>query len=171
MKRPFEDYVDSYLEGTLSHEETLQFERALVVPENAEVFREILLLRELLQGLPPDQCPDELVARIERELNLEFKGGKARKERRLRAPDLPRLRAVLWGAGWTVRGPAMAMAPSAAAAAGTQQVTSGLGTMRYALGPLATRTSTPDPDKPSATERVAKRVKQTLWRRATAWLR
>ena len=64
------DRIEDYLYGRLADEETRQFEKDLTREETGAAFREVLLMRELLKTLPPDEPPPGLVDRIEASLDL-----------------------------------------------------------------------------------------------------
>jgi anti-sigma factor RsiW len=143
MSQELEERIDAYLEGALSPEEAERFEQELLDPEVAGLFAEALMLREMLASAPPDGPPEDLIGLIEATLEVE------RAEEAETAPRFGRTRAVLSGMSWMYRGPAMAVAP------GSREAISGMGTVRYALGPL-NRPAKPKPDKPP---------KKPLWRR------
>ena len=143
MSQKLEERIDAYLEGALSPEEAERFEQELLDPEVAGLFAEALMLREMLASAPPDQPPEELIELIEASLEVE------RAEEAEPVPRFGRTRAVLSSMSWMYRGPAMAVAP------GGREAISGMGTIRYALGPL-NRTAKPKPEKPP---------KKPLWRR------
>ena len=143
MSQKLEERIDAYLEGALSPEEADRFERELLDPEVAGLFAEALMLREMLASMPPDQPPEELIEQIEATLEVE------RAEEAARAPRFGRTRAALEGFSWMYRGPAMAVG------SGGRETVSGLGTIRYALGPL-NRPAKPKTEKPP---------KKPLWRR------
>ena len=140
---------EAYLEGALSGAEARRFERELTLEENAAVFRQVLLMRQLLAELPPDQAPEELVRQLEEALEVD-PGAQRRRTRLLR------VRAALDGLSWAVKGPAQAFGTGSQAAAAAAPTAAGLSTMRYALGPLAQQREAPaTPKKP-------------LWRRVLA---
>jgi anti-sigma factor RsiW len=145
--RPLDDLADAYLDGDLSREEALAFERDLALrPEVAEALSSALALRELLAGLPPLAPPPGLSARIARALPL----GREREARGAaeRAPSAAG--SALAGAAWLLRVPAMA-AQGATASAFTAGA--GLAQVRWALGPLAAQAA------------PALRPRRPLWRR------
>jgi len=123
-------WVEEYLEGRLSPEETGRFERALLEPAVAEAFREALVLRELLASLPPDAPPEALVSRIE--LALAVSGTEARRK----AGRFPRLSAALGGASWALRGPALAVGTVGASVGSSRELSAATGNMRYAIAPV-----------------------------------
>ena len=63
------DRVEDYLNGNLSDEETLRFEKDLAQGELNNVFCETLFMRDLLKNLPPDEPPGT------RELSHGFRVG------------------------------------------------------------------------------------------------
>jgi hypothetical protein len=153
-----DQWVEDYLEGHLPPAEAARFERSLTHPKVAAAFREILALRELLRALPPDAPPAELVAKLEETLRVAQAAGVIRPER------YPRLRAALQGLGWTVRGPALALAtggalrPSEDRSPGTREALAGLATIGYSLGPItATRTGAAPRKRPAWWRRLLRR--------------
>jgi len=108
------DRCEAYLEGALSPDEANRFERDLALPEVAEVFREALLFRELIRASTADEPPEGLDERIAARLGLDPEVVKEK----LRTARFIRTRAALRDMAWTVRGPAMVMAPMQAAGLG-----------------------------------------------------
>jgi anti-sigma factor RsiW len=143
------ELADRYLDGDLSRDEALAFERDLAArPELAEALSAALALRELLVVLPPVAPPAGLAARIADALPL-------RKERRARGAEDERegspVQAVLSAFTWGLRGPAVAAMGAAAPAA---SATNGVSALRWALGPLGAP-GEPAPPRP----------RRPLWRR------
>jgi anti-sigma factor RsiW len=143
-----EELADAYLDGDLSREEAMAFERDLAVrPETAAALSSALALRELLAGLPPLAPPKGLTDRIAGALPL-------RRETAKRAAGAPEghsaAGAALAGVSWLFRLPAMAAMGAAATATSTG---SGISQVRWALGPLG------------ASQAPAPRPKRPLWRR------
>jgi len=141
---------DAYLDGDLSGEEALAFERDLAArPEVAAALGSALALRELLRTMPPLSPPPGLAARIAAALPL------GRQEESGRAAPLPTVRAALAGASWFLRGPAEAVegtiGPARSAAAGLAQV-------RWMLGPLGVARQEPRPAS-----------RRPIWRRVLGW--
>ncbi len=102
-----DERVDAYLDGLMSRDETRAFEAELVAPDVAAALSEALLLRELLAHPDAaDELPEGLVARIEEALGVDEQAARTKVKR------FARLRAALSGAGWSVRGPALAVAPA-----------------------------------------------------------
>jgi anti-sigma factor RsiW len=62
--------IERYLDGLLDEEDTRRFEQDLLDEKIAALFREVLLMRELLKELPPAEPPEGLVERIEAEMAL-----------------------------------------------------------------------------------------------------
>jgi hypothetical protein len=126
-----EQRADAYLEGALSPEEALAFERDLAErPEVAEALAAALALSQLLEAMPPVHPPPGLEERIAAALPL----GRP-------APDappssLPTVRAALGGVSWFLRGPAAAVQGGMD---GTRPAAAGLSQARWMLGPLAVR--------------------------------
>ncbi|MBI5491095.1 MAG: hypothetical protein HY905_27435 [Deltaproteobacteria bacterium] len=100
-RQELDERIEAYLDGTLEGEAARRFERDLVQPEVAAALREALLLREILRSTLPEEAPEGLAERIEREL------GVAAPERRgaVRESRFPLARAALGGAAWAWRGP------------------------------------------------------------------
>ncbi len=129
------DRCEAYLEGVLSPEATSAFERDLARPEVAEVFREALLLRELIRASTADQVPEGLEERIAESLGLDPETVKEK----LRTARFVRTRTALRDMSWMVRGPAMAMAGVQVGAKPgdtARQVRDGLSTVRFAAAPV-----------------------------------
>jgi len=64
-----EAMVDAYVDGELSAQESVEFERALEsCPQCRYRLEEVRAVSSLLRELPPERAPDLLRARIEREL-------------------------------------------------------------------------------------------------------
>ena len=152
--------VEAYLSGRLGLEETARLEAELL--QGGEVSRllsEELMLRELLGSMPPDEAPDGLTERIERAMPLgQAPPDLSRQQPRGRTRSvLGQIGLALGGASWSVRGPAMALGP-AGNNTGGRAVMEGMGTARYALGPLAG-----DLERRLA---AAPKKKKPLWRRA-----
>lgn len=162
-----EQRCHDYLEGRLSGEETSRFERELSRPENLEVFRETLALRELLQSMGPQDAPQGLVERIQADLGVAA-GQAAHRipaKSRSREPNatVATVQASLLGLGWMFRGPAMAANAAVGSPGGARETLSGLGTIRYSLGPLSRQTFRRAP--------ADKRPRKPLWRRALKLVR
>jgi hypothetical protein len=150
MSIDLEQRIDGYLEGTLSAEETTRFEQDLLKPEVAEAFSQALMLQELLAKAPPEHMPAALLERIEASLESAEHTSDEKPGR------LPRTRAVIQGLGWTLRGPALALAGLSRGGQGTRGAISGLGTVRYTLGPL---------NRSSRQEKPEPKPKSPLWKR------
>lgn len=143
-----EDLADAYLDGDLSRDEALSFERDLAVrPEVAAALSSALALRELFAALPPLKPPAGLTARITRLLPLRHE----RQEKRPSGAEPSAAGAALAGVSWLYRMPALA---AQGAAASAMTAGAGLSQVRWALGPLGASPAPPEP-KPS----------RPLWRR------
>jgi anti-sigma factor RsiW len=158
MNQELDERIEAYLDGLLSGEQAAAFERELTRPEVAAAFAEALALRQLLAEAPPEQPPAGLIEQIE--LDLGVAPGVPATPRRAqpgREQRLPRARAALHGLGWSLRGPALALAHAApgttardsAAAAGR-----GLRTVRLALGPLQRERDAAEPNEARASVRA-----------------
>jgi anti-sigma factor RsiW len=129
MSSELDDRIEAYLDGELSQEQSEVFERDLTRSEIAEAFGQALMIRELLQNAPPDEAPAALVARIEQAVLDDLKARPADE----RAEPASGARAVFDALAWTVRGPSLALNVTGVGGAAV----SGMGTARFALGPLA----------------------------------
>ncbi len=98
---------EAYLEGILAPDAASAFERDLARPEVGEVFRETLLLRELIRASTADEPPEGLEERIAARLGLDPETVKEK----LRTARFLRTRAAMRGMSWIMRGPGMVMAP------------------------------------------------------------
>ena len=98
---------EAYLDGLLAPDATSSFERDLARPEVVEVFRETLLLRELMRASTADEPPEGLEDRIAAKLGLDPETVKEK----LRTARFLRTRAAMRDMSWIMRGPAMVMAP------------------------------------------------------------
>ena len=148
MDVDLEQSVEDYLDGLLSAKSANWLEHNLIRPEVAAVFTEALILRELLRAAGPEDLLEGLVERIEDAVLSQLP-----RERR-RSLLSGGTRSILSGLSWAVRGPAMAV-PSGSG--GTRETLSGLGTVRYTLGPLA--------NLPATQKAAPKEKKRPLWRR------
>lgn len=163
----FEQRCHDYLEGRLAGDETSRFERELSRPRHLEVFRETLALRELLQSMGPQDAPEGLVERIQSDLGVAAGQAVDRvpAKGRSREPNaaVATVQASLLGLGWMLRGPAMAATAAVGSHSGGRETLSGLGTLRYSLGPLSTQSFRRAP--------AAKRPRKPLWRQALELVR
>ena len=132
MNQEMQDRIEDYLDGALDDEAARRFEQDLLQEDVAAEFREALLLRELLGGLPPDQPPEDLVQRIESALALD------RRYRKPQSDTEPKRR--FGGLGDTVkagmRWPGYALAGLMGGRTALKGSVSGVQTIGYALGPL-----------------------------------
>jgi len=128
VERDRAERAQAYLDGDLSPEESLAFERELAErPEASRALAEALALGSLLRAMPPQAPPPGLEERVAALLLSSPEG--PRQEARPRG-WLGAIRSALAGAAWAVRGPAGALGGAGPAASGIAQV-------RWALGPLA----------------------------------
>ncbi len=167
MNQELDDRIEAYLDGLLSGEQAAAFERELTRPEVATAFSETLALRGLLAEAPPEQPPAGLIEQIEQALGVAPGAtGAPRRPERSGEQRLPRARAALRGLGWSLRGPALALAnaaPTTAARDSAAAAGQGLRTVRYALGPLqrgrAEAEKPPQPNKPKSRRAGARAVR------------
>lgn len=125
------DRIESYLDGLLNDAETHRFEQDLLKEDVAALFREVLLMRELLGELPPAEPPEGLVDRIEAALAVAPARQKAF-EMQSREETTG-----FWSALKTAfRWPGYSMSGMAGGAEALKSALSGIGTIGYALGPL-----------------------------------
>jgi anti-sigma factor RsiW len=132
MNEALQDRIEDYLDGVLDTEESQRFEEQLVDDVVAAEFRELLLLRELLGRLPPDQPPPALVQRIESAL---VSGRKDRPKLRNAAPTRVFggfVGALKAGMSWTGY-VAFGMSGGSGAMKGSVD---GMQAITYAMGPL-----------------------------------
>lgn len=132
MTRTLHERIEDYLNGQLSDEETRQFENDLLKRKVATAFREALMMRELLSGLPPDEPPPDLIERIEASLDLSSSPstGKAKPKR----PSS--MGQIVNGFKWGLRWPGYAMAGISGSSTTLKSSLSGMDTVGYSLGPL-----------------------------------
>jgi hypothetical protein len=126
------DRIEDYLDGQLSDEETRQFENDLLKKEVAAAFREVLVMRELLTNLPPDEPPPGLIERIEASLDLNSMplSGKAKKKKS------SSLGQIVNGFRWGLRWPGYALAGISGSSITLKNSLSGMDAVGYSLGPL-----------------------------------
>ena len=141
-----EDRIERYLQGTLGIDEARQLEEALLEPEVAQVFREVLILRELLMAMEPQEPPPGLEERIvETLLERPVEEAAPRRWRRLRE--------AIRGVSETYQHATLAT-EWAGPTWGVGESLAGLKAVRYGLGPLN-----------SLPRRERIREKPPLWRR------
>jgi hypothetical protein len=133
MTQTLYERAEDYLNGRLSDEETRRFEEDLLrKKEVAAVFRESLIMRELLTGLPPDEPPPGLIERIEDSLGLDSRPSAGEREPKRSS----RLGQVFNGFRWGLRWPGYAWTGISESAMTMKDSFSGIGTVSYSLGPL-----------------------------------
>lgn len=125
------DRIESYLDGLLDEEETHRFEQDLLKEEIAAIFREVLLMRELLGELPPAEPPEGLVNRIEAALAVAPAPQKASKMQSQEGAS-GFWSAIKAGFRW----PGYSLAGMAGGTDALKSSVSGIHTIGYALGPL-----------------------------------
>lgn len=132
MTQSLQDRIDAYLNGLLSEEETKRFEQDLLKEDVAGEFREALLMRELLNNLPPDSPPPGLIARIEASLAL----GSVTASREIKSKQTSSLGRIINAFGWGLRWPGYALAGMSGGSGVLKNSFSSINTVRYSLGPL-----------------------------------
>ena len=125
------DRIESYLDGLFDEAETRRFERDLLKEDVAVLFREVLLMRELLGELPPAEPPEGLVNRIEAALAVAPDRQKA-SEMQSREETRGFWSALKIGFRW----PGYSKAGMAGGTEAFNSAVSGIRTIGYALGPL-----------------------------------
>jgi hypothetical protein len=125
------DRIESYLDGLLDEAETHRFERDLLKENVAALFREALLMRELLGELPPAEPPKGLANRIETALAVAPVRQKAF-EKPSREEPTGFWSALKAGFRW----PGYSMSGVAGGTEALKSSVSGIRTVGYALGPL-----------------------------------
>jgi len=132
MTSKLEEHIEDYLNGRLSDEETVAFEKDLTKKEVANAFREVLIMRELLSSLPSDEPPAGLADRIEASLGLETvpKAGKPQSER------ISQFGHAVNGFKWGLRWPGYVLGAIANETVNLKRSLNGLNTIGYTLGPL-----------------------------------
>jgi hypothetical protein len=145
--------IERYLDGLLDEEKTRDFEQDLLKADVAALFREVLLMRELLRELPPAEPPEGLVERIEAALAV--------------APALQQASEIKskekTGGFWSVlkagfRWPGYSLAGMSSGTETLKNSVSGMRTIGYALGPLR------DPLRKGAA--AVRRAGKPLWKSA-----
>jgi len=132
MTYTIEEKVEAYLDGRLSDEETLAFERDLVKKEIASVFRETLLFREMLGSLPSDDPPPGLAEHIEASLGLET----ITQTKKKRVKRISRFGHAVNGFKWGLRWPGYALEAFANGSQSLKGSLKGIDMIAYTLGPL-----------------------------------
>ena len=130
MSEQMEEVSEDYLDGLLSGSEATQFERDLLKPDVAAAFNETLLLRELLNNLPPDEPPPGLTRRIEAAMRLQANRSGSLKEPKQKTT----LGRILVGLGWGVRWPGYTLAAVSPGSAAVKEV--GWSAVGFSMGPL-----------------------------------
>lgn len=130
MKERMEEVIEDYLDGLLSGPAAVRLERDLLKPDVAAAFNEALLLRELLNNLPPDEPPPGLSRRIEAAMRLQ-----ANRSGFLSKPkQKTTLGRILDGLGWGVRWPGYTLAAVSPGSAAIKEM--GQSAVDFSLGPL-----------------------------------
>lgn len=132
MNQELQDRIEEYLDGRMDPEESRRFEQELLQEDVAAEFRELLLLRDLLGRLPPEQPPPGLVERIEFALAVN----EADRPERQKAMSGQRLGWLVDGAkagwGWT----GYALAGLSGGPGVFKASVGGMQKISYSLGPL-----------------------------------
>jgi hypothetical protein len=133
MTQTLDERIEDYLNGQLSDDETRQFENDLLKKEVATAFREALIVRELLSGLPPDEPPPGLIGRIEASMNISSSIS-TEKAKPKRSSSLGQ---IVNGFKWGLRWPGYALAGISGSSIPLRSSLSGMDTVvGYSLGPL-----------------------------------
>jgi len=135
MTDTIEEQVEAYLEGCLSDEETLAFEKDLVKKEFADAFRETLMFREMLGDLPSDDPSPGLAERIEASLGLEASPPLKQKGTK----RISRFGQAVNGFKWGLRWPGYVLDAVSSGSHSLKSSLKGLDTIGYTLGPLNER--------------------------------
>lgn len=125
------DRIENYLDGLLDEAGTHRFEQDLLKEDVAALFREVLLMRELLGELPPAEPPEGLVNRIEVALAVAPDRQKAF-QKQSREETTGFWSALKTGFRW----PSYSMSGMAGGTEALKSSLSGISTIGYALGPL-----------------------------------
>ena len=132
MTRTIDERIEDFLNGQLSDIETREFEKDLLKNEIATAFREALMIRELLSGLPPYEPPPGLIERIETSLDLSVSPS-TRKAK----PEKPSsFGQIVNGFKWGFRWPGYALAGISGSSMALKSPLFGMDTVVYSLGPL-----------------------------------
>lgn len=145
--------IESYLDGLLDEEKTRDFEQDLLKADVAALFREVLLMRELLGELPPAEPPEGLVERIEDALSVATASQKA-SAMKVREKTRDFWSVLKTGFRW----PGYSLAGMPGGTEALRNSVSGLRTIGYALGPLR------DPIRKGAA--AVRRAGKPLWKSA-----
>ena len=132
MTQILDERIEDYLNGQLSDEETRQFEKDLLKKEVATAFREALIVRELLSGLPHVEPPPGLIEHIEASMNLSSSISTEKAQPKKSSS----LRQIVNGLQWSLRWPGYAMAGISGSSIPLKSSLSGMDTVGYSLGPL-----------------------------------
>ena len=132
MTQAVQDRIEDYLNGLLSEKETRKFESDLTRQDVAAEFREILVMRELLQSLPPDAPPPGLVERIEASLELDV----MIREESVYSESSSSLSQIINAFRWSFRWPGYALAGVAGSSAAFGNTASNMKAIGYVLGPF-----------------------------------
>jgi hypothetical protein len=125
------DRIERYLDGLLDEAQTHRFEQDLLMEDMAALFREVLLMRELLGELPPAEPPEGLVNRIEAALAVAPARQKA-----VETPSRQETTGFWFALKTGFRWPGYSMPALAGGAEALKSALSGIRTIGYALGPL-----------------------------------
>jgi anti-sigma factor RsiW len=123
--------IENYLDGLLNEEKTRRFEQDLLKEDVATLFREVLLMRELLRELPPAEPPEGLAQRIEDALSV---APTSRKAPEIKSEEKPRGFWSMFRSGF--RWPAYLLAGMPGSTGALRNSVNGLRTIGYAIGPL-----------------------------------
>ena len=132
MTQALQDRIEDYLNGLLSEAETRRFEQDLLKEDVATEFREALLMRELLNNLPPDDPPPGLIERIESSLAL----GSTNADGETKGKRSSSLGQIINAFGWSLRWPGYALAGISGSSSALKDSFFSMNRVGYSLGPL-----------------------------------
>lgn len=159
MDFALDERIERYLNGALSPDEAIAFERGLADPVVARGFREALLIRELMKS-PVGQVPEGLSLRIEEALGLTS-GASAALVRQEKEAGMVR---TIWESStWWISAPLQAMPSTGSSGAGRRGFATGMAPLNTLLAPLTRLTSR---DKRQTSGGLSTRLFKRLLRRS-----
>jgi hypothetical protein len=164
MKRTvpdLQDRIERYLDGALDEAETIGFEQELSSTEVADRFREALMLRKLLEALPPEHPPRGLVERIEAAMALDAEQGQMKRKAQAEARTGGIRELTKAGLRW----PVWALAGLSGGAGALRISMTGMQSIGYSLGPLGRPARKGVEPIPRQRKPLWKMVLSRAWRR------